>query len=248
MTYPNTMAGAARSVAELQPDILTVHAAAGEAGIGAVAEALPHARVAAVTVLTSLGALDLAELGISGTPEQVVMRWARVAVAAGARAIVSSGAGGFTLRALLGDEPLLITPASAWRGPSAPTSSGSSPRGRDHGRCRPARCGSPGDGRRRPTGCGACHCGRSGGGARRCSVGRRRATPSLSSEQRSAASAKAVANRRRRAEVKAIYEADTCPGTTSSRWPTSTGRCRPACAGRRCCACQESVRSGCTGS
>lgn len=107
---PNTMAGAARSVAELQPDILTVHAAAGEAGIGAVAEALPHTRVAAVTVLTSLGALDLAELGISGTPEQVVMRWARVAVAAGARAIVSSAQEVSTLRALLGDEPLLITP------------------------------------------------------------------------------------------------------------------------------------------
>ncbi|MCB0901410.1 MAG: orotidine-5'-phosphate decarboxylase, partial [Actinobacteria bacterium] len=99
-----------RSVAELQPDILTVHAAAGEAGIGAVAEALPHTRVAAVTVLTSLGALDLAELGISGTPEQVVMRWARVAVAAGARAIVSSAQEVSTLRALLGDEPLLITP------------------------------------------------------------------------------------------------------------------------------------------
>ncbi len=107
---PNTMAGAARSVAELEPDILTVHAAAGEAGIAAVADALPAARVAAVTVLTSLGLLDLTELGVSGTPEQVVMRWARLAVSAGARAIVSSAQEVATLRALLGDEVLLITP------------------------------------------------------------------------------------------------------------------------------------------
>jgi len=107
---PNTMAGAARSVAALEPDILTVHAAAGSAGIDAVATALPATKVAAVTVLTSLSGLDLTELGISGTPDQVVMRWARVAVAAGARAVVSSAQEVATLRALLGPDPLLITP------------------------------------------------------------------------------------------------------------------------------------------
>ncbi|MBK6761997.1 MAG: orotidine-5'-phosphate decarboxylase [Micrococcales bacterium] len=107
---PNTMAGAARSVAVLEPDILTVHAAAGPTGIDAVATALPTTRVAAVTVLTSLSGLDLTELGISGTPDQVVMRWARLAVGAGARAVVSSAQEVATLRALLGPEPLLITP------------------------------------------------------------------------------------------------------------------------------------------
>ena len=107
---PNTMAGAAHSVAVLQPDILTVHAAAGTAGIEAVAEALPQTRVAAVTVLTSLSTADLTDLGIPGTAEQAVMRWARLAVAAGARAIVSSAQEVATLRALLGAEPLLITP------------------------------------------------------------------------------------------------------------------------------------------
>ncbi len=107
---PNTMAGAARSVAELRPDLLTVHAAAGTAGIAAVAEALPETKVAAVTVLTSLSELDLTELGIAGTPEQAVMRWARLAVDAGARAIVSSAREVSTLRALLGEEPVLITP------------------------------------------------------------------------------------------------------------------------------------------
>ena len=38
------------------------------------------------------------------------MRWARLAVSAGARAIVSSAQEVATLRALLGDEVLLITP------------------------------------------------------------------------------------------------------------------------------------------
>ncbi len=117
---PNTMAGAARSVADLQPDLLTVHAAAGHAGIAAVAEALPGTRVAAVTVLTSLSPLDLTELGISGTPEQAVMRWARLAVDAGAQAVVSSAQEVATLRALLGPQPVLITP-------------GIRPTGADHG-------------------------------------------------------------------------------------------------------------------
>jgi orotidine-5'-phosphate decarboxylase len=117
---PNTMAGAARSVAGLEPDLLTVHAAAGTAGIAAVAQALPQTRVAAVTVLTSLSALDLTALGVSGTPEQVVMRWARLAVEAGARAVVCSAQEVMTLRALLGPGPVLITP-------------GIRPAGADHG-------------------------------------------------------------------------------------------------------------------
>lgn len=107
---PNTMAGAARSVAALEPDLLTVHAAAGSAGIEAVAQALPETKVAAVTVLTSLSALDLTELGIIGSPEQAVMRWARLAVDAGARALVSSAQEVTTLRALLGPDPVLVTP------------------------------------------------------------------------------------------------------------------------------------------
>ena len=120
---PNTMAVAARSVAKLRPDILTVHAAAGHAGISSVAEALPDTKVAAVTVLTSLSALDLTELGVGGTPEQAVMRWARLAVEAGARAVVSSAQEVSTLRALLGPDPVLITPgirpAGADRGDQA---------------------------------------------------------------------------------------------------------------------------------
>jgi orotidine-5'-phosphate decarboxylase len=51
---PNTVAGAARSIAELAPDYLTVHASGGPAMVRAAVEVLPGTRVTAVTVLTSL--------------------------------------------------------------------------------------------------------------------------------------------------------------------------------------------------
>jgi len=56
---PATVAAAARAVARLRPAYLTVHAAGGPAMIRAAVEAAPSTRIAAVTVLTSLG--DAAE-------------------------------------------------------------------------------------------------------------------------------------------------------------------------------------------
>lgn len=93
---PATVAGAARSVASLEPDFLTVHAAGGAAMIAAAAEALPSARITAVTVLTSLTGGDLAALGLmpqESGPAEVARLAARLAlesVKAGARAIVCS--------------------------------------------------------------------------------------------------------------------------------------------------------------
>ncbi len=60
---PATVAGAARAVARLRPGILTVHAAAGTAVIRAAVQAAPDTKIAAVTVLTSLGDDDLARIG-----------------------------------------------------------------------------------------------------------------------------------------------------------------------------------------
>src|SRR3954449_9694978 len=66
---PATVAGAARSVAHLQPRFLTVHASGGHAMVNAAAEALPDTFVAAVTVLTSLAADDLDRIGLAGPPQ-----------------------------------------------------------------------------------------------------------------------------------------------------------------------------------
>src|SRR3984885_5629899 len=56
---PATVAGAARAVARLRPDVLTVHAAGGADVVRAVVESAPDTMVAAVTILTSLGDDDL---------------------------------------------------------------------------------------------------------------------------------------------------------------------------------------------
>lgn len=106
---PATVAGGARSVAELAPDYLTVHAAGGPAMVAAAADALPDTRITAVTVLTSLGPRDLAALGLpaAGT---LVPRWAAEAVAAGARAVVSSAHEVAVLRTQLPGNVHLVTP------------------------------------------------------------------------------------------------------------------------------------------
>ena len=107
---PNTVAGAARSVAKLQPSLLTVHAAGGAAMIRAAADALPGTRIAAVTVLTSLSAGDLAAIGLAGPPIAAVRRLASVAVAAGARAIVCSPLEVRAVREKVGPDVLLVVP------------------------------------------------------------------------------------------------------------------------------------------
>jgi len=107
---PNTVAGAARAIAHLTPRYLTVHASGGPAMIAAAAHALPDTLVAGVTVLTSLSADELALLGIDGSPQDVVRRWARIAVDAGARALVCSPQEVAFVREAVGPDVVLITP------------------------------------------------------------------------------------------------------------------------------------------
>jgi orotidine-5'-phosphate decarboxylase len=107
---PNTVAGAARSVAELRPDFLTVHASGGTAMIRAAAEALPDTRVTAVTVLTSMSAADLDDVGLRGPALDAVRRLAALAVAAGARALVCSPQEVAAVRAEVGEGVTLVTP------------------------------------------------------------------------------------------------------------------------------------------
>src|SRR6201987_4152599 len=83
---PATVAGAARAVSRLRPEILTVHAAGGADVIrAAVDAAAPGACWAGVTVLPSMGDDDLAALGVPGPVRDVVRRMAVLAVEAGAR-------------------------------------------------------------------------------------------------------------------------------------------------------------------
>ena len=83
---PATVAGAARAVARLRPDIVTVHASAGPEVIRAAVQAAPDTVIAGVTVLTSLSPADLESIGLRGPVPDAVRRLAVLAVGAGARA------------------------------------------------------------------------------------------------------------------------------------------------------------------
>jgi orotidine-5'-phosphate decarboxylase len=107
---PNTVAGAARAVARLKPAILTVHAAGGAAMIRAAVESAPQAKIAVVTVLTSLGDADLARVGLAGPTSDAARRLAVLGVEAGATAVVCSPHEVAAVRAAVGPEITLITP------------------------------------------------------------------------------------------------------------------------------------------
>lgn len=107
---PNTVAGATRAIAEIQPDFLTVHASGGPDMITAAAAELPHGKITAVTLLTSLSLSDISALGMAGSADEIVSNWARLAVKAGAKAIVASPHEVRNLRAAIPPEVTIITP------------------------------------------------------------------------------------------------------------------------------------------
>ncbi|MPT47204.1 MAG: orotidine-5'-phosphate decarboxylase [Sphingobium sp.] len=89
---PNTVAKAIQALNSLEPAILTVHAAGGRAMLEeAKAAAGAHTKVVAVTVLTSLDANDLGDIGVTRTPPQQVEALADLAREAGLDGIVCSG-------------------------------------------------------------------------------------------------------------------------------------------------------------
>lgn len=107
---PATVAGAARAVARLRPQLLTVHAAGGADMVRAAVQAAPGTTIAAVTVLTSLGDGELAAIGVTGSVSDAVRRLSVLAVSAGARGLVCSPHEVAAVRAEVGDDIMLITP------------------------------------------------------------------------------------------------------------------------------------------
>lgn len=107
---PNTVAGAARSIAHLHPSHLTVHASGGSAMIAAAVQALPDTKITAVTILTSLDEAALAAIGMPGPALDAACRLAELAVAAGARAIVCSPQEVAAIRTRVPADIVLITP------------------------------------------------------------------------------------------------------------------------------------------
>ncbi|MBW3603395.1 MAG: orotidine-5'-phosphate decarboxylase [Actinobacteria bacterium] len=106
---PNTVAGAAAAAAAAGASMLTVHAAGGAAMVAAAVAAAPAVDILAVTVLTSVDDVLLAELGMDGA-DVVAPRLARHAVTAGAAGIVCAGHEVSTVRNVVGNAALVVVP------------------------------------------------------------------------------------------------------------------------------------------
>lgn len=107
---PNTVAGATRAISKLQPRFLTVHASGGSAMVAAAVNAGPNIDIAAVTILTSLSAADLTDIGFQSTPLDAAVSLAGLAVSAGAKAIICSPLEVAAIRAAVGPNISIITP------------------------------------------------------------------------------------------------------------------------------------------
>jgi orotidine-5'-phosphate decarboxylase len=111
---PNTVAGACVAAAELGVWMINVHALGGRAMLEAARSALSRhgapPKLVAVTLLTSMGVTDLEEIGLTGGPQEAVLRLARLTQACGLDGVVCSAQETAALRRQLGGEFCLVTP------------------------------------------------------------------------------------------------------------------------------------------
>jgi len=114
---PNTVARACAAATRLGVWMLNVHAAGGRAMLAAAREAVAKAggeerrpRLVAVTVLTSLGAVELEEIGLAGGPEAAALRLARLSASCGLDGVVCSPLEAPALRRACGPAFTLVTP------------------------------------------------------------------------------------------------------------------------------------------
>ena len=116
---PHQVAGAARSAAELGVSLFTVHASGGSEmmkravdSVNEVAEQTGHRpAVLAISVLTSVDATILSQIGVSSTPVESVLRLVRLAEAAGVNGVVASPQEIATIRRNVSKpEFLIVTP------------------------------------------------------------------------------------------------------------------------------------------
>ena len=107
---PHTVSGATKAVAHLAPKYLTVHASGGAAMISAAVEAAPSTHITGVTILTSLSEDDVAAIGFSANALSSAVGLATLATKAGAGAIVCSPLEISAIRAVIGSDPIIITP------------------------------------------------------------------------------------------------------------------------------------------
>ncbi|HPY15892.1 MAG TPA: orotidine-5'-phosphate decarboxylase [bacterium] len=111
---PNTVAKAGLAAASLGVKVFNVHAGGGRKMMEAVRAEMNKLQnppmVLAVTVLTSMGAEDLAETGITVTPGQQVARLAKLALDSGMDGVVASPLEIEIIRSVCGENFKILTP------------------------------------------------------------------------------------------------------------------------------------------
>ncbi|HOZ65425.1 MAG TPA: orotidine-5'-phosphate decarboxylase [Burkholderiaceae bacterium] len=112
---PNSAASAVTVAGSLGASMVTVHASGGSAVLRAAVKAaqpFPRLQVLALTVITSMGEQDLAEIGVHGLVLEQVERLAALAVAAGCHGVVASAREAARLRQVLPGKMLIVTPGT----------------------------------------------------------------------------------------------------------------------------------------
>jgi orotidine-5'-phosphate decarboxylase len=114
---PHQVAGAARSAAQLGVSLFTVHASGGAEMMRRAAEAVAEVAereniarpaVLAVSVLTSMDASALAQIGINSSPEESVLRLVKLAEQSGVDGVVASPQEAEKIRASVANRKFLI--------------------------------------------------------------------------------------------------------------------------------------------
>ncbi|MER6779163.1 MULTISPECIES: orotidine-5'-phosphate decarboxylase [unclassified Streptomyces] len=119
---PYSVAGAVRAAGALGASMVTVHAMGGTGIMAAAVDAareFPGLRVLALTVVTSMTASDLADIGIGATTHEQVLRLARLSAGAGCDGVVAAPRETGALRDALGPGALIVTPGVTPAGGSA---------------------------------------------------------------------------------------------------------------------------------
>jgi orotidine-5'-phosphate decarboxylase len=118
---PNSVAGAVRGAGALGVHMVTVHSMGGTGILSAAVDAagdFPDLRVLALTVVTSMTDADLADIGVSASTKQQVLRLAGLADRAGCHGVIASPQDVAGLRSVVGSEALIVTPGVALAGDS----------------------------------------------------------------------------------------------------------------------------------
>jgi len=113
---PHQVAGAARSAAELGVSLFTIHASGGSEMMQRAVEAVAEvgnktgerSKVLAISVLTSIDANILAQIGVNSTPAESVTRLVKLAESAGVDGVVASPQEIETIRNMVSNPNFLI--------------------------------------------------------------------------------------------------------------------------------------------